>query len=34
MIRIGQLNKLVSIMDPVSTARSTDGAPIYTYSTY
>jgi len=34
-MRAGRLNKQIHIMQPVvSTARSTDGAPIVTWSTY
>lgn len=33
-MRAGLLNKQITIMQPVSTARSTDGAPVVTYSTY
>ena len=32
-MRAGLLDKLITIREPVSTARSTDGAPIYTQST-
>jgi SPP1 family predicted phage head-tail adaptor len=32
-MRSGTLRKRISIISPVSTARSTDGAPIVTYST-
>ena len=33
-MRTGLLNRQITILNPVSTARSTSGAPIVTWSTY